>query len=740
MKLEAASPDRDASASDVSPQRFSSQLCSWIGPVLFTALLGVQLLIAILFIAGPIGKARRIPADQQPTLRARSYMHPERDVAIYICALPAILGAMTVATMAWRRLAGAVAARRGETARLLFLRDGTLLQALLAAGSGLVFLLILGGRYSIDPAANPLARTTRSLGGGAVLFLPPLAACICLALDMWRLTTAQPIPATARPRRLFDRLLTAGAVVFVVILVYIPASHWPDLIGRVTMREWVHHWNFFAIGPALGYLHGQAIGDGTYSQYGAGWPLLAAQLSRIAPLTYANLLGTAVLYGCAYYVGVFAFFRTWTGQAMWGAIAMMLAILWQLFNGVGPGTIQWSAPSSTLLRHPADIWFFLCLLLAARSTGPARAIACAGFFAGVGVLFEIDTGILLVGTFAGYAVTRAWIQRPGTREILRASILFISGFVIGWPPGIWVASRGHLSRPGYWPAFLEGLRVQAFTGFGMLPVSGVDDAGILLFSAVVIIYLMTIAWSFAARDDSATARRDRIIAAVISFYGLGLLLNFVGRSHPYNIFHASVPFALVTTFWLWRLCKAAPWPTSAPVVIGATLLALLITVPELRQYPCLAKSLGGAAIAKPGLTLVDSPRDLGGLPPAEAALVNDFKLLVEKLRPFAGRHNAVLILDSLDTSLYSATGIEPWSRYSSLLHMIQSMPTLKRVMQEIRQRQPEYIVFRAPAARLGGEFDEAEFQDVLDVLYPFVRQSYVLKEMAGSFEIWELRR
>ena len=35
------------------------------------------------------------------------------------------------------------------------------------------------------------------------------------------------------------------------------------------------------------------------------------------------------------------------------------------------------------------------------------------------------------------------------------------------------------------------------------------------------------------------------------------LLIFIGRSHPYNIFHASIAFSLVSTYWLALLHRRA---------------------------------------------------------------------------------------------------------------------------------------------------------------------------------------
>jgi hypothetical protein len=50
-------------------------------------------------------------------------------------------------------------------------------------------------------------------------------------------------------------------------------------------------------------------------------------------------------------------------RVVWAAIGVALAIDWQLFSGVSHHNLIWLTPSSTMMRHPLDVWFFLALVL-----------------------------------------------------------------------------------------------------------------------------------------------------------------------------------------------------------------------------------------------------------------------------------------------------------------------------------------------------------------------------------------
>jgi hypothetical protein len=294
----------------------------------------------------------------------------------------------------------------------------------------------------------------------------------------------------------------------------------------------------------------------------------------------------------------------------------------------------------------------------------------------------------------------------------------------------------------FWKGWIEGLGVQGFTGFGMIALSGVDDAALALFCAIVVVYLLTVAYSVTSclrRTSDGPPVGELLMPGCVALYGLGLQLNFVGRSHVNNIYHAMVPFALVSAFWLWRARRALDgvvrW-TSVPAVLAAGLLVVVCTSPEMHIYPCLAKGLGPRTHAD-HQALDGQRRDILFPKDNPEPFLLSLQSLIPRLKTLAAEGKPTLILDEHDTVLYSETGIPPWHRYSSLLYMCQSWETIARVRKEIVRRKPEYVVLRGHRVGQSADAKEGEFADVLEQLAPTIRKHYAPMETLGDYEIWK---
>ena len=95
---------------------------------------------------------------------------------------------------------------------------------------------------------------------------------------------------------------------------------------------------------------------------------------------------------------------------------MILTITLHLFNGGDRDSIIWSFPSSTLLRHPMDVWFFIAALRYVRSRRKLWAVL-AGVAVGLAIFFETDTGLYLTVTFGAF-----WgLKFPERRDLLGGS-------------------------------------------------------------------------------------------------------------------------------------------------------------------------------------------------------------------------------------------------------------------------------------------------------------------------------
>ena len=123
--------------------------------------------------------------------------------------------------------------------------------------------------------------------------------------------------------------LAAAALIFFVI--YIPRT---DLLaGSDFHLQSFHHWDFFAMGPAIGLLKGRAIVTQVYSQYGVGWPHSAGEIGPICSAwLWACVLKIAVLYGCVYYCGLYWLLRRLLTRPAWALAGVLIAARIQMFR------------------------------------------------------------------------------------------------------------------------------------------------------------------------------------------------------------------------------------------------------------------------------------------------------------------------------------------------------------------------------------------------------------------------
>jgi len=426
-------------------------------------------------------------------------------------------------------------------------------------------------------------------------------------------------------------------------------------------------------------------------------------------------------------------------RAVWAAIGVVLAISWQLFSGMGRGDLIWLTPSSTMMRHPLDVWFFLALVLHQQS-GRRAWIVLAGAASALGIWFQTETGIYLLVTFGFYWLLQLGsVFREGRSSGMKAHLFSLGAFYLTAAsvlvPLLLYASRGTLFTAAFLPGWLESLIKYGSWGVGALPVAIVPDAPLVLFIGMTAFYMSAISYAV-FRSFHGEAGKDDVIVASISAYGLALLLLFVGRSHPFNLCHAAVPFAVVSTMLLFRGCQALgrwlPYSSFAHVLSGGLVL-LLLTNTQFLRYPSLLESLFSDA-PRAGLSLTSDPVDISGLPLEAEAFVNNFKDTATAIRSVAPDGRDVAILDIDDTLFYYAANVAPWSRYASLFPMILTQQSLEDLQHELVERSPGTVVMRGEhAAR------PAEFEFAWSPLYQVVKSRYELSQTIGDFEIWRQR-
>jgi len=683
-----------------------------------------------------LGPSRDTGFIDQLTEYGKTLTRPEHDLFIYVVGALVAVVAAWVMVWWWRHKLALCEVSQAAGP----MTSSALLAGLLAATSATVYALLLSSGWSRDFRSASSGLRLATSGSDAVsLLLPCVIALACAAVDL-ECGFGQPTASASRfePWRLrLGKVLRYAIPVFVILVVGVPPGTWRHLAGQFFLIDRGLHLNFFVMGPALSFAHGKAFGTEIYSQYGIGWPLLASLPYRFSALTYGNLVGLEIVYGCVYYVALFCLLRRCFQEEIWAAIAVVLAIYWQIFSGMNSYETIWLAPSSTMMRHPMDVWFFLALVMHQRS-GKICWAALAGLAGALGVFFETETGAYLLATFLIYSVLQAGVaagerRAGGAKGWLLPPLAFYSAVIVALLPLLFYASRGTLFTRAFWHGWIEALVMYAAYGVGALPIAEVPDAPLLTFMVMVSVYLAVFAYA-SIKGLHGNASQGDALLATLAAYGLALLLLFVNRSHPFNLCHAAIPFAVVLTALMARCHKVLASPLRCsflPYAMAGGLVLLLLAKPQFQRYPSFLAAIFTKAPTG-GLSLKSAPADLSGLPPDAEGLVREFNNITSVIHIFAPDGKGVAILDPYDTLIYYGANASPWSRYASLFHMALTKESLDGIRNELLIRSPSYVVIRGQNATRPLNWDFAWAP-----LYQAVTNRYVLRPTVDPFEIWQ---
>lgn len=747
-------------------------------PLVFGTTIGVETMLSVLVLFGPAPIKPEI--IEQLTEKGRAWYNPEHDLAIYVAGC--VVTALLVGCFSWlwqRRLASVPDAahdkfiRRGcahlSVAVALFLLH---LGLVLAFQRWWLFKVSMLPLFPIFGLAAPVI---------ASLMVATIGASWDLGVAPRRLVRllAAPPALYEVPRISFEPWFDIIVAILLCMVIYVP--QWRNLAGQFFLHDGFQHWDFFTMGPTLAFHHGKALVTEAYTEHGVGRPILFSALSGLIPITYGRFIQVAVIYGCIYFIGVYAFLRLALGRGVWAVAGVMLALSLQLFHGLSVDEVLWNFPSSTVVRSAMDVWFFIALLLHLRSHRAAWT-AVAGAFVGLAILFQTDTGIYLAIVFAAYWVFALGIAGQPQPSVIRRLRSAVNSFVVTalvLLAGLAVASRGTLWRRDFWAGWLEPLLSHS-GGMAMLPVAFVPTGTLLFFAVIILVYFgaMGLALLKLLRRESTPSD---VLVGCLASYGLLVLILFVGRSHPFNIFHPSVPFSLLVTIMVARLhksfqkwayaddaCNAATRAESgqnrqadrsrrlrvhkpiqvfnaarregaahgfwksleslAPWCVLSAVMIWLLANPAFQNYPGMLRTIFSGTPAE-GVCLLRDPRDVCGLPAETEGYVD---ATVSRLRALVAAGQTVAVLDDIDTIFYLAGDARPWWRFSPCFQGILRRSELDELQRAIVSRGPQCILIR-PDGHFAELFRE---EDVWRAVHQTVESCYRLEDTTGIFEIW----
>ena len=529
-----------------------------------------------------------------------------------------------------------------------------------------------------------------------------------------------------------------GALLFSLIYLPVPAL----VAGWVFARDRFYHWDHFIVAQAVAHDRGMALGVDVYAGYGIGWPTLMSSLSDLLPLSYQNVIAFASVFCGLYFVGVFFLFRVAVTQRAL-ALAGTLLTLWLGFfspmYAATPGLVtNWQWPSILSLRAPFDVLFFLALLLHARSGRPLGSILAAAC-AGLGLFFETDTGLMLIGVFAVYwTCALLFGGTPGERgegeEAIVAPIrpwrtLLQSGiaFALVLAAGLSVASHARfLSDPGAVLSGWLGSLVTAVSVSARLFSQFVAEDAKHLPLALGLIGLCL--YAVGGTVLKAVHRRldpSSLFLGCLGFYGAGRLVLFVWNTQAIRAGVVALPAAVLLAVAAMRAIEsferrqqaspgtAAAWlGRLAPIAALLAAAALLVSSPTFTRCPN-TWTLARTGLPTSGQFLIADRQEVWLKRPQDRRLIKPLAAAVEKARELTARGERLAVIDPFKTYIYLESGARPWTGDPALFMNTWTTEASGELIDRFLETGPRYVLIRRvpPSSRLildtWSEFREA---------------------------------
>jgi hypothetical protein len=699
-----------------------------LGLSLLCAALAVQAALGTMLLAGP---PERNPARLSQW--GRFIFYPEQEVAVYLAALGlALLG---IGLLARRRPgAGSLAVE-------------VLHSATAAALVGVWLVLFVRARtYAAgqEPVPEPLVAGLAALG---LLTAGAVAAGRRLHIpDRWapaRIPGGGSQSAAPPGSRAWDLLVPA------VILLTVYVSPYRQAAGRIFLEESLLHWDHFAMGPALLFQHGQALGTEALSYYGAGWPMVFSALDPLIPISFGHMIQVGSAYLCLYLAGVYLLLRLLTGRPGVAAAGTALAA-GTLFYWM-EGLYLWRAPNVTPLRWAFDVWCLIALVLHHRSGRPAWAGA-AGAAVGLAVVFNFNAGIELAAATLFYWFCLARVPHSG--PVARSGGLFAGAAAGVALAGMALAGRGQVFSGAFWRGWMsEPL------SFLTLPLAtGTRTSVLVAFVVLVFTHLGVCGFALAAAVQRR-ATQLTVLSGTIALYGLLLQVKFLRHSSEMTFPRLLMPAAILLTLLLPRLVfrggvNTGRWRHAVVPAVVAMLIGLVLLAPgspvvdPVLDYPNLLSS-AVRGVEPEGVCLMNEPRDLCGLPEVMSGSSQEFQDLSARLATLTEQARSVGVVDETGSLFYLASGTPPFGRYTRIFTTAYTTELLEQAVEPFQAHPPDYLLTRvaipADSPELGrwagfgvGPRPDSPYADAWEALGSVVREHYVLDATVGPFELWRL--
>lgn len=665
------------------------------------------------------------------TQAGRFWVHPDRDVQIYIPAVGLIL--IFILLLPWSRIVARDHAE-GTKGRVLTLALGII-------GSLLFLLPIFAWRKDSEVAQPNLWALALYLLACAVVsfssaFLSFHSKTAVPATENHALDVDEPGLALPKLNR-WDAFVLCGLAFFI----FIPNTE--GLAGRFFQIEEFYHWNAYAVSAALAYLKGGVLYGSFIPQYGVGWPLVFATIHPFFPLSYAHVLDVAMLVAIAYYFSVFFFIRTLGFSRLLAFAATFLCVAILILPSAEPETksLIWRWGGGASMRSPLDFAFFSALLLHLKN--PRRRSAClVGALAGLNLLFSIDGGLFLMATMV--STWGFYLLFTKLRHALNTALYSTASALAVLSAGLLLATRGELFSKQILTTMLGYAAKSA--GEALLPFAGLDAFWVAVFCLLVTALFYTVAQAV----FPAPERRGglEVLAWSVGVYGLQRIVYFMGRTTWSNLLVLVVPAAaaacVIAACLKYRRSKprtAAPlqivsveYGASAALILSA--FSVVVLSRDTPNYPALWNGSARRDLAVGHVSFPSKSVGIAALPDQYFPYVQSMSVAAERLRELQQKGQSVCALDSCATTFYLVAGVAPYgTSFDEFAEATTSKKEALKLANTISDKGPDVLLLNRAKFPWPRALASEAWQTCRDAMF----NNYRRGEEHGPFEFWYRR-
>lgn len=346
----------------------------------------------------------------------------------------------------------------------------------------------------------------------------------------------------------------------------------------------IHHYNFY-LGPVNDLLHGKSLLADINCQYGVLVIYFLALVFKagLLPFTYEGLAALISILQVAQYSLVYLLLRRLLNAQVFAVLVLILILQVTFFSQLDLAAL----PNIGPLRFGLSYLLLAVEVLRSWKPGleqPGRVASHA--IVGVASAWSVEVFVYVLATHLGMLI---WMQLPAPNP---AELLRRLGRELKWT----LAAIGAvhllltldiLSRSGQWPhweRYLDYLALYSVGEFSTLPIDPWTPwayiVGVYFASAVLLLYL---GWRHSPRQHLPELR----LVAGLTAFGLAQFTYYLGRSHPNNLCHISIPALALAAYWLCALVRSREtlparfWRPAAYAIYCLGMIQVILGIPFL---------------------------------------------------------------------------------------------------------------------------------------------------------------